>query len=113
MKGIARNQVWWPKIDSDIVQGVQSCGSCQSVHEKPLQAPVHPWAWTSRPWERIHIDFAGPFQGIMFLIVIDTHSKWLEVIPRSTTTTHCTIEELRDIFSKFGLPNQLVRDNGP
>ena len=22
---------------------------------------VHPWDWTKDPWERLHIDFAGPF----------------------------------------------------
>ena len=49
----------------------------------------------------------------MSLIVIDAHLKWHEVISMSTTTTHHTIEELRDIFSRFGLPNQLVTDNGP
>ena len=32
---VARNHFWWPKIDSNIVEVVQSCGPCQSVHEKP------------------------------------------------------------------------------
>ena len=49
----------------------------------------------------------------MFLIVIYPHSEWLEVVLMSTTSTHHIIEELRDIFSRFGLPNQLVSDNGP
>ena len=49
----------------------------------------------------------------MFFIVIDTRSKWLEVIPMSLTTAHRIIAELRDIFSRFGLPNQLVSDNVP
>ena len=38
--------------------------------------------WTqSRPWQRVHIDFAGPFRNKNFLIVVDAHSKWPEVIP--------------------------------
>ena len=49
----------------------------------------------------------------MFLIVIDARSKWLEVIPMSSTTTHRTFEELREIFSRFDLPNHLVSDNDP
>ena len=40
----------------------------------------HPYTradWPKMPWQRIHIDFAGPFMGKMFLIiVVDSHSKW-------------------------------------
>ena len=49
------------------------------------------------PWEHIHIDFAGPFLGKMFLVVTDAHSKWPEILlMRNTTATH-TIIVLRDL----------------
>lgn len=57
--------------------------------------------------------FAGPFLGTMFLIVVDSHSKWPEVIPVTTTNAARTIEELRKLFATHGLPQQLVSDNGP
>ena len=41
--------------------------------------PVHFWEWPATPWQRIHVDFAGPFVGRMFLIIVDAHSKWPEV----------------------------------
>ena len=66
-----------------------------------------------QPWKRIHIDFAGPFQGAMFLVAIDAHPKWPEVHVMKETTTAKTIEVLCWIFSQFGLPEQLVSDNGP
>ncbi|GFQ70286.1 uncharacterized protein K02A2.6 [Trichonephila clavata] len=54
------------------------------------------------PWERIHVDFAGPiFEHMLFIVV--AHSKWLEVYPMKVTTTK-TIECLRDSFARFGLP---------
>ena len=49
----------------------------------------------------------------MFLIVVDAHSKWPEVIQMSTTTATNTIEALRRLFAAYGLPRQLVSDNGP
>jgi len=49
----------------------------------------------------------------MFLVVVDAHSKWSEVIPVTTTTASRTIEELRKLFATHGLPEQLVSDNGP
>ncbi|GFQ75858.1 transposon Tf2-9 polyprotein [Trichonephila clavata] len=64
------------------------------------------------PWERIHVDFAGPIFEHMFFLIVDAHSKWLEVYPMKTTTTKKTIECLRDSFARFGLPRVLVSDNG-
>ena len=49
---------------------------------------LHPWLWPAKPWQSIHVDFAGPFMGKMFLIVVDAHSKWPEVIDYKYTY-HC------------------------
>ena len=58
------------------------------------------------------MDFAGPFLNRMFLIVVDAHSKWPEVIPMSSTTAVQTIQALRQLFGTHGIPEQLVSDNG-
>ena len=49
----------------------------------------------------------------MWLVVVDAHSKWPEVIQMPTTSTAKTIEALRSLFASYGLPEQLVSDNGP
>ncbi|GFV78516.1 uncharacterized protein K02A2.6 [Trichonephila clavipes] len=59
------------------------------------------------PWERIHVDFAGPIFEHTFFLIVDAHSKWLEVYPMKVTTTKKTIECLRDSFARFGLPRYL------
>ena len=51
--------------------------------------------------------------GSMFLVVVDAHTKWLEVIPMTTTSAEKTIEMLRILFASYGLPQKLVSDNGP
>ncbi|XP_071580115.1 uncharacterized protein [Temnothorax nylanderi] len=42
-------------------------------------APVQAWESLNEPWKRLHVDFAGPFQGQIFLIIVDAYSKWTEV----------------------------------
>jgi len=78
----------------------------------PTKAPLHPWEWATTPWQRIHIEFAGPFQNSMFLVVVDAHSKWPEVFPVSSTTSSSTIEVLPDLFIRFGIPEEIVSENG-
>ncbi len=113
MKALARSYVWWPGLDADIEKLARRCTSCQQFVSVPTAAPIHPWDFPPNPWERLHVDFAGPFQGQMYFILVDAHSKWPEVIKMSTTTASATVTVLRSIFARFGVPTQLVSDNGP
>ena len=51
--------------------------------------------------------------GKMFLIVVDSHSKWLEVEVMSTVTSESTIERLREMLFRYRVPQRIVSDNGP
>ncbi|XP_039182277.1 uncharacterized protein K02A2.6-like, partial [Crotalus tigris] len=113
MKALARSHLWWPGLDKGIEAKVHACHLCQRSRPEMPQAPVHRWEETQSPWSRVHIDYAGPFQGQFFLVLVDSHSKWLEVVPVSSTTTAKTIQVLRGIFAAHGLPDVIVSDNGP
>ena len=97
---------------SELQMKVRSCHVCQVNRKLPPEAPLHPWGWPHKPWARLHLDYAGPFLGKMFLIVDDAHSKWIEAFPMSTSTSEATIEKLRIAFSTHGLPEMVVTDNG-
>lgn len=114
MKSLARTYCWWSGMDNDIENLVKNCPNCQLNRHNPPKVETHLWQKAKKPFERVHIDFAGPLQdGSYFLIIVDAFSKWMEVeIMRSTTTT-CTIERLRRYFSTYGIPLYLVSDNGP
>ena len=46
--------------------------------------------------------------------MVDAHSKWPEVIgPMKTTTAAAITNAMRSIFARYGLPNQIVSNNGP
>ena len=114
MKSLARSYVYWPRIDTHIEDTARTCETC-AKHGKNLTKIVnHPWAKTSAPFERVHADFAGPFLGSMWLLLVDTYSKWPEIIQmNANTTSSATIRAFRSIFSRTGLPICLVTDNGP
>lgn len=112
MKALARSYMWWPCLDKDIEKTVQECTACQTVRQLPAAAPLHCWKWPTRVWQRIHIDFCEKDKQY-FLVLVDSHSKWLEVVPMATTTSAKTIEVLRSIFASYGLPEEVVSDNGP
>ncbi|PIK35624.1 hypothetical protein BSL78_26320 [Apostichopus japonicus] len=112
MKALARCYVWWPCLDKDIEGKVRLCTQCIQVQKAPNPEPLLLWQWATQPWQRVHIDYAE-VKGQNFLLVVDSHSKWLEVLPMNTTTSTATINVLRTLFARYGLPIQLVSDNGP
>ena len=111
-KSVARMHIWWPNINTDIEQCIRLCTKCQVFKNDPARAPLHPWEAPNQAWERVHIDFAGPFKGKMWLIIIDALSKWPEVIPMPSTDSNKTVEVLRSLFARYGLPKIIVSDNG-
>ena len=113
MKALARSYVWWPNMDEQIEQIVRGCIQCEQNKKMPASAPIHAWEYPSGPWQRLHMDFAGPYMGKMFLIVVDAYSKWVECIPMNSSKSKPTIEQLRKIFATHGLPISYVSDNGP
>ena len=42
----------------------------------------------------------------------DAHFKWIEVRPVNSATSTITIDQLRSIFAKHGLPEMFVMDDG-
>ena len=61
---------------------------------------------------RLHVDFAGPINGITYLILVDAYSKWPEVVPMTSPTSSQTIMALSRLFSQHGIPEIIVSDNG-
>ena len=111
MKTLARRYFWWPNLDSHLEELVKSCDTCQQSRHNPPKAPLHPWEWPEKPWTRIHIDYAGPYLGSMFLIITDAHLKWMDVYITNSSTAQITIAKLRQSFAIFGLPKKIVSDN--
>lgn len=97
----------------DIVGRLTKNGTnCNAHRNNPLKVDTHVWEPVSTSMKQIHIDFAGPFLGKMFLIMVDAYSKLPEVHVMSDISAKTTISKCRQIFSAFGLPQVLVTDNG-
>ena len=112
MKAVAKSYLWWPGLDTEIEMRVKGCNICQIYNKQPPVSPLHPWEWPGHTWHRIHIDYAGPFEGRMILIIVDAHSKYIDAHVVSSATTSVTITKLRHTFAVLGLPITIVSDNG-
>ncbi|XP_019160438.1 PREDICTED: uncharacterized protein LOC109157006 [Ipomoea nil] len=109
---------YWLRIRSDCQDNGRKFPTCQQFTILPgkpasyytLVTSAIPFAW----WG---VDLAGPFSkgvgSLKFLIVaIDYFTKWVEAEPlASITGTQSRKFMWKNIFTRFGLPQQVVSDN--
>lgn len=111
-KSLARSYLWWPRIDTEVEEFISKCEACAKLRPEPNKAKLMSWESTGKPWTRLHIDFAGPIDNFYYFIVMDSYSKWIEIAKTKTITANFTINKLRELFARFGLPEKIVSDAG-
>lgn len=112
-KSLMRSYVWWPNIDSDVEEMCKQCVICSAESQAAPRVLPQPWPYHTQPWSKIHIDFLGPLNGKTFLVLIDSTTKWLEIMEMYRTNASSVIKNLRSTFAHFGLPIEVVSDQGP
>ena len=90
---------------------VQSCPVCQKT-TTPNREPQISTALPSHPWERIALDLFE-LKNSTYLLTVDYYSRFVEVQKLNSTTSSSVITHLKSIFARFGIPAEMVSDNGP
>jgi hypothetical protein len=121
MHKILRTGYYWPSIFKDSYKFVQACNECQKVvgREKffamPLQSIIPDF-----PFSKWGLDFIGPINPpssmghVFILTATDYFTKWTEAVSLKHAKDEQVISFLEtNIFSRFGLPIQIIYDNGP
>ena len=97
MKVLARSYMWWPSLDKDLERRVRCCEQCQQHSKEPALAQPHPFERPDQPWYRIHIDHAE-FEGQLILVIVESHSKFIDAHIAPSTSSAQTIRKLRQTF---------------
>ncbi|GFU41268.1 hypothetical protein TNCV_3011051 [Trichonephila clavipes] len=71
---VARSYCYWQGINASIANFVQNCSACIATRNEPARINRHPWEWPNGPWQRIHVDYAGPFMGKCFCSLMHIRS---------------------------------------
>ena len=97
MNNLARSRLWWPGIDADIESLCFQCVTCAQHSTNPARSTLSVWDFPSNLWQQLHIDYAGPFYGSMWLIWIDAYSKYGIAEQDSSANGFNTVCKLREI----------------
>ena len=109
----AKMCVWWPKMTDQVKAKVGNCELCRTLAPAQRKQPLMPTKLPEGPWKRLGADLCF-HKGCHYLVVVDYFSRFIEILKMSSdTTTANVISKLKAIFARFGIPNEIVSDNGP
>lgn len=73
---------------------------------------LHKWITPTMPGQRVHADLCY-LEGHTFIIIIDSFSKWPEIVQITNYTTQTIVRIFKEYFARWRIIKTLVTDNGP
>ena len=105
-----KSTVYWPGIDKDITNLVGHCDTCRQVQHALPSYDKHS-AEACYPSHIFGSDIAN-VDGKPHVVVLDYYSFFIYERPMPDMSSETLILALKTIFSKCGVPNILITDNG-
>ena len=100
----AKYILFWPGMNSEIKALVEFQARNASQPMQSHQIPTFPWS-------KVATDFFT-LSGKNYITVVDYFSDFVEVTELEDTTSHAVIQALKEQFSRHGIPDTVVLDNG-
>ena len=108
-------------LKKSVKEHVRHCLSC-SRNKPSTSKPTGlllPLKVPKAPWSSISVDFitdlpvSNGFDAIM--MIVDRFTKWAEFFPclKTVTAKEASNIFLKEVFSRHGLPQEIVSDRGP
>ncbi|XP_076032751.1 uncharacterized protein LOC143020322 isoform X3 [Oratosquilla oratoria] len=113
-------QFYWPGMGTDIRTFCRSCDKCQRFSAKGRVPPVplQPMPIVTEPFARVAIDLVGPLSPASsdghryILTLIDFATGFPEAVPLKDIDSISVAEALLTIFSRVGIPREILSDRG-
>ena len=111
-KLLARNTVYWPGISKDITELISDCETCISFRNAQPTKPLLKHEILDQVWLKIGTDLFS-IDNKDYIIVVDYTSKFFEISRLPNAEASTLINHTKAIFSRYGIPREVVSDNGP
>lgn len=110
-KSLARKCLFWPGMSKQIEDLIQNCDTCKRYQNNNAKEPMICKEIPSGPWEIVSADIFF-LNGNPYILIVDAFSKYVEIKRLNNLTTGCTINEMKEIFARHGVPEAVYTDSG-
>ena len=110
-----RDVMYWPRMTTELKEYISKCDIClahRAAPSAPSKEPLQQHPIVARPWSKVGADLCD-LQGRTLLVVCDYFSNFIEVENIPKANTQGVSKALKVLFSRYGIPDELITDNGP
>lgn len=111
-KNFVKTVMFWPSLYEDLKILIMNCETCLKFKPNNCKEPLIPHEMPSHPWEKVGVDLFE-FNRSHYLIIVDYYSKFFETALLHKSTSSSIISHFKSIFSRQGVPAQIISDRGP
>ena len=119
LKKIQESDMTWERMRKDVKKFIENCPCCQKMSAlKPL-IHTRPFTLASySPFDRICVDTIGPLpkdvdsDSEYILVIVDAFSRFVKLYSVKDTSAKAALNSLIDWVGMFGIPSEMVSDNG-
>ena len=108
---MAHSSMFLPGMTANIRAQVYNCSACQTFQSRQPAETLRNELPITQPWTCLATDIFE-YGGKSYLIVVDRFSKFIVVCKVSDHNSKCTIATCLQIFSEFGVPDEICSDWG-
>ncbi|XP_069108942.1 uncharacterized protein [Argopecten irradians] len=113
-------EFYWPGVDSDVTRYCRSCDVCQKTISKGrvTKVPLGTMPLIDVPFQRVAVDIVGPLKLVtdrgnrFILTLVDYATRYPEAVPLKSIETERVAEALVDLYSRVGVPREILTDKG-
>ena len=109
---LARESVFWPRINADIERVCKTCPLCQQMQPEQPREPMKMHEKPSIPWTKLGTDLFE-IDGVSYLLIADYYSRYPVVHKLASTRSEDVIQATKETLSMLGTPIEIMSDNGP
>ena len=111
---------FWPGLPQDVIRFCRSCDVCQRTVKRGSvkKVPLGSMPLIDTPFKRVAVDIVGPIAppskaGHRYILtLIDYTTRYPEAVPLKKITTEAVAEAILDIYSRVGIPEEVLTDQG-
>ena len=119
-KGCIQTNFYWPVMQGDITSFCRSCDVCQKTTAKGSvpRVPLGDMPLIDMPFRRVAVDLVGPVsppseKGHQYILtLVDYVTRYPEAVPLKNIETETVAEVLLDMYSRLGIPEEVLSDIG-